>query len=98
MAARAQARTPRSQGLFLLLAVNGLNAADAILTDLSIRWDLATELNPVASALGTWGKVALVAVASYILYRIQPGALIWPGLALAAVDGYIVIGLALTVG
>ena len=80
----------------LLGAVNGLNVADALLTDLSIRWGLATELNPVASALGTWGKLGLVAVASYVLYRIRPRALLWPALALAAVVLYIGIALFLT--
>jgi hypothetical protein len=94
---QAEAGTSSRHGLFLLVMVNALNAADAILTDLSIRWGLATELNPVASLLGTWGKLALVAVASYLLYRIRPQALIWPTLALAAVVGYIVIGMALTV-
>jgi hypothetical protein len=94
--ARAGEGTSRARELFLLVAVNALNAADAILTDLSVRWGLATELNPVASALGTWGKLTLVAVASYLLYRIRPRALIWPTLALAVVDAYIAIGLFLT--
>jgi hypothetical protein len=89
----ASAGGTRRYPLFLLAAVNVLNVADAVLTDLSIRWGLATELNPVASALGTWGKLALVAVASYLLYRIRPRALIWPALALAAVDVYIGMGL-----
>ena len=75
--------------LFLLAAVNILNLADAILTDLAIRTGLATELNPVASAIGTPGKVALVGVASFLLYRIRPRALVWPTLALASVVGYI---------
>ena len=94
----AEAGARRRSAFFLLVAVNGLNAADAILTDLSIRWGLATELNPVASALGTWGKLALVAAASYLLYRIRPLALWWPLVALAAVVGYIVVGLFLTLG
>jgi hypothetical protein len=37
-----------------------------------------------------------VAVASYLLYRIRPRALLWPALALAAVVLYIGIGLFLT--
>jgi hypothetical protein len=91
-------RTSRRYPLFLLVAVNGLNAADAILTDLSIRRGIATELNPVASALGSGGKLVLVAVASYLLYRIRPRALLWPTLALAAVVCYIAIALVLTRG
>jgi hypothetical protein len=82
--------------LFLLLAVNTLNAADAILTDVSVRYGLAMELNPVASVLGIKGKVTLVAVASYLLYRIRPRALVWPTLALAAVVLYIAIAFAVT--
>jgi hypothetical protein len=75
--------------LFLLAAVNVLNVADAVLTELSIRSGLAVELNPVASAIGIPGKILLVATASYLLYRIRPHALVWPTLALAAVVGYI---------
>jgi hypothetical protein len=92
----AGAGISRRSSLELLGAVNGLNVADALLTDLSIRWGLATELNPVASALGTGGKLALVAVASCLLYLIRPRALLWPALALAAVVLYIGIGLLLT--
>jgi hypothetical protein len=89
-------RSSRRYPLFLLVAVNGLNAADAILIDLSIRWGIATELNPVASALGIGGKLVLVAVASFLLYRIRPRVLLWPTLALATVVGYIAIALFLT--
>jgi hypothetical protein len=81
--------TSGRHALFLLAAVNILNLADAILTDLAIRAGLATELNPVASAIGTPGKVAVVGVASFLLYRIRPRALVWPTLALASVVGYI---------
>jgi hypothetical protein len=87
--------TPRGPALFLLLAVNALNAADALLTDVSIRHGLAAETNPVASALGVKGKLILVAAASYLLYRIRPRALILPIVALAAVVLYIGIALAL---
>jgi hypothetical protein len=86
-------RRSRVYPVFLLLAVNALNAADAILTDASVRYGLATELNPVASLLGIKGKLILVAVASYLLYRIRPRALVWPTLALAVVVVYIAIGL-----
>jgi hypothetical protein len=37
-----------------------------------------------------------VAVASFLLYRIRPQALLWPALALACVVVYIGIGLFLT--
>lgn len=89
--------TSGRHALFLLAAVNILNLADAILTDLAIRAGLATELNPVASAIGTPGKVALVGVASFLLYRIRPRALVWPALVLASVVGYIGIAF-LTLG
>ena len=89
--------TSGRHALFLLAAVNILNLADALLTDLAIRAGLATELNPVASAIGTPGKVALVGVASFLLYRIRPRALAWPTLVLASVVGYIGIAF-LTLG
>jgi hypothetical protein len=89
--------TSRRHALLLLAAVNILNVADAILTDLAVRAGLATELNPVASAIGTPGKIALVGVASFLLYRIRPRALLWPILALALVVAYIGIAF-LTLG
>jgi hypothetical protein len=89
--------TSERYALFLLAAVNILNVADAILTDLAVRAGLATELNPVASAIGTPGKLALVGVASFLLYRIRPRALLWPTLALALVVAYIGIAF-LTLG
>ena len=89
--------TSGRHALFLLAAVNILNVADATLTDLAVRAGLATELNPVASAIGTPGKLALVGVASFLLYRIRPRALLWPTLALALVVAYIGIAF-LTLG
>lgn len=89
--------TSGRRALFLLAAVNILNVADATLTDLAVRAGLATELNPVASAIGTPGKLALVGVASFLLYRIRPRALLWPTLALALVVAYIGIAF-LTLG
>lgn len=89
--------TSGRRALFLLAAVNILNVADATLTDLAVRAGSATELNPVASAIGTPGKLALVGVASFLLYRIRPRALLWPTLALALVVAYIGIAF-LTLG
>jgi hypothetical protein len=79
---------PRTSGFFLLVVVNGLNAADAVLTEVAVRTGQAAELNPVASGIGTVGKLALVGAASYLIYRIRPRALVWPAAALAAVILY----------
>jgi hypothetical protein len=79
---------PGKHALFLLVAVNALNGADAILTELALRSGQATEFNPVASGLGSIGKVALVGLASYLLYRIRPNALFWPMVLLALVIAY----------
>jgi hypothetical protein len=79
---------PRRSALILLVAVNGLNAADAALTEVAVRADQAAELNPVASGIGTVGKLALVGAASYLIFRLRPRALLWPAVALAAVILY----------
>jgi len=79
---------PRTSALFLLIVVNGLNAADAVLTEVGVRFGQAAELNPVASGIGTAGKLAVVGAASYLIYRIRPRALLWPAVALAAVILY----------
>jgi hypothetical protein len=79
----------RSYHLFLLAAVNVLNVADLILTRMSVDSGLAKELNPVAEALGVPGKLILVATASALIFRLRPGALVWPAVALAGVVTYI---------
>lgn len=81
-------RSSQNYPLFLLVAVNALNGADAILTEFAVRAGQASEFNPVASVIGSIGKVALVGAASYFLYRIRPPSLLWPILALALVLAY----------
>ncbi len=47
---------------------------------------MAAEANPVVvDIIGLPGKVVLVAVASWLLYRLRPRALWWPTTALAVV-------------
>lgn len=74
--------------LALLAVVNGLNVMDALLTEVALRTGRGVEFNPVASALGSGGKIALVGVASYVLYRIRPSSLLWPTIVLALVIAY----------
>jgi hypothetical protein len=87
----------RPYHLFLLAAVNVLNVADLILTRMSVDSGLAKELNPVAEALGVPGKLILVATASFLIFRLRSGALIWPAIALAGVVTYIGIAFVLAV-
>jgi len=79
----------------LVVAVNMLNIADAVLTMTAINANEAVEANPVASTLGMPAKIVLVAVASIWLARRYPQALIWPMLGLTAVFSWHVAGLAL---
>jgi hypothetical protein len=81
-------RSPRKYPLFLLLALNALNVADALLTELGIRSGQVAELNPLISELGNVGKVVVVGGFSLLLYRLRPQALFWVLLPLTLVIAY----------
>lgn len=66
-------------------ALNALNIADALLTTIALRAGVAVEANPVVRTIGMPGKVVLVAVAGWALYRLRPRALMVPIAALALV-------------
>ena len=83
----------REHQLALLLVANFLNVADAILTAVAVRSGAAVELNPVVRYGGLPLKVIVVALASAIVYRIRPRALIWPTLILFLVFAYHLNGL-----
>ena len=69
----------------MLWALNALNLADALLTSIALRDGVAIEANPVVRAIGMPGKIALVAAAGWLVYRLRPRALIIPIVAFAAV-------------
>jgi hypothetical protein len=68
-----------------LWALNALNVADAWLTTVALRSGVAFEANPVVRVIGMPGKLALVAGAGWLLYRLRPRALMIPIAALGLV-------------
>jgi hypothetical protein len=79
--------------LFWLL--NGLNLVDAALTMVVLRAGIALEANPFVRLIGLPGKLILVAVASAILVRLRPVALLIPIAGMLAAVGWTLTGLAL---
>jgi hypothetical protein len=79
--------------LILLIAVNVLNLADAVLTAVAVHAGDAVELNPLIRIVGLPAKLVLVGALSWTLYRRRSRALIWPAAALLAVLAYHVSGL-----
>ena len=78
--------------LGLLIAVNVLNLADAVLTAVEVHSGHALELNPLIRYGGLPLKVAVVGAISWLLYRRRPAALFWPAIVLLAVVCYHVSG------
>lgn len=78
--------------LGLLIAVNVLNLADAVLTAVEVHSGHALELNPLIRYGGLPLKVAVVGAISWLLYRRRPAALLWPAIVLLAVVCYHVSG------
>jgi hypothetical protein len=68
-----------------LVAVNGLNLADALLTAFALHHAEAVETNPVIRAVGLPAKIVAVGLLSALVARRSPRALVWPALALLAV-------------
>jgi hypothetical protein len=67
----------------LLWILNALNVADALLTSIALRSGVAIEGNPVVRAIGLPGKVALVAIAGWLVSVLRPRALLVPIAALS---------------
>ena len=86
----------RGRDLGLLLVLNGLNLLDAFLTSVVVGRGLAVEGNPLVEAIGLWGKVALVAFASVLLWSLRPRALWIPIVAYSAIVLYSAAGLLLS--
>jgi hypothetical protein len=68
-----------------LWALNALNLLDASLTTVALRAGVAVEANPVVRVIGMPGKIALVAVAGWLLHRLRPRAVLVPIVALGLV-------------
>jgi len=77
----------------LVIAVNALNVADAVLTFLAVRSGGAVESNPFVRNAGLPLKIVFVAALTVIAYRRQPSALVWPFSILLWVAGYHVAGM-----
>lgn len=78
------------------IACNGLNLADAGFTWAFVSHGLATESNPIVATAGLLAKI--VAVASWLLARHRPAALVWLSVVLAAVLGWHLLGWAASSG
>jgi hypothetical protein len=91
--ARLIGHLQRSSGSVLLVTVNVLNVADAVLTVHAVRHVGAVEANGIVKFVGLPAKMAIVGVATLVLSRTHKGALIWPPLALAAVVSWHLGGL-----
>ena len=79
--------------VWLLVAVNALNVADAALTQFAVRAGAAVELNPVVRFIGLPAKLVLVGLLSWFLYRRRPATLLIPAAVLLVVFAYHVSGL-----
>jgi hypothetical protein len=77
----------------LLVAVNVLNIADAVLTLLAVKAGGAYEANPFVRIAGLPVKIVFVAALTLLLYRRKPSSLVWPFAALLWVAGYHVAGI-----
>jgi hypothetical protein len=90
IAARATKRP-----LVLLVLVNALNVADALLTIMGESRGTLVETNPLVAELGLIPKVVGVALASWLAYRLRPRWLLVPAIVLACVLIYHAGGLVL---
>lgn len=82
----------RRTGVVALVALNVLNVSDAVLTYFVTRAGIAVEGNPVVEWMTLPGKVAFVAVASLVLWKLRPRALAIPLVAYSAVVCYTIGG------
>jgi len=83
----------RDRPVLLLIAVNALNVADAILTFAEVHRGGVVEANPVINVIGLPAKIVLVGAFSVVLARRRPRALVWPALILVGVLGWHLAGL-----
>lgn len=86
-------RKMQDRPLRLVVAVNVLNVVDAVSTAAAVRSGGAVEANPVVRLGGLPAKVIFVGLLTWLLYRRQPKALVWPAAALLLVACYHVGGI-----
>ena len=80
----------------MLWVLNALNVADALLTSIALRSGVAVEGNPAVRMIGMPGKVALVAIAGWLVNRLRPRALLIPIAALALTIAWTAVNLLVT--
>ena len=71
------ANVDRTRPWVLVAALNALNVADVLFTRAALHSGQAVEANPLAAWMGPGVKLIGVAVASGLLARFRPRALIW---------------------
>lgn len=86
-------RRLQERPLRLVVAVNVLNVADAVMTAVAVRSGGALEANPLVRFVGLALKVIFVAVLTWLLFRRRPTALVWPASALLWVACYHISGI-----
>jgi hypothetical protein len=69
----------------LVVALNLLNIADLVLTRIALHSGQAVEANPFAAWIGPGVKLVGVGIASALVARFRPRAVIWLVIAFAAV-------------
>jgi hypothetical protein len=74
-----------TQSWALVVALNLLNVADLVLTRIALHSGQAVEANPFAAWIGPGVKLIGVGIASTLVARFRPRALIWLVMAFAAV-------------
>jgi hypothetical protein len=83
----------RDRRIALVIAVNALNVADAVLTSVEVHRGGVVEANPVIDAIGLPAKILLVGLFTLLLACRRPRALVWPALVLLGVLGWHIAGL-----
>jgi hypothetical protein len=78
-------RRVEGNGVTLVILLNALNALDSLSTVALTRASDVVEANPIVRMIGLPIKLAVVALASVILYRVRPSALLWPVIAFSCV-------------
>lgn len=75
----------QAPGWLLVAALNALNLADVLFTRAAVHSGQAVEANPIATWIGPGLKLAGVGIASVLVARLRPRALIWLVVAFVAV-------------
>lgn len=90
--ASRQFTTDDMSDIALLVVANVLNIVDAVFTWFLLDSGTGEEMNPVIDIIGLPGKIVLVGIGTYVLYRLRPASLRWAIIPLAAITAYHVMG------